>query len=105
MADTAEDVRAHLEKQVAELKKEMSRISKSLAARASDALDEAEDAYEDTRGRARQAARHLRDQAHVAADVARENPGTTATVLTTVGLLGLLAGVVIGGMFAGNGRR
>lgn len=89
MADAAGDIRANLEKQVADLKKEVSKISKSLASRASDAMDDAEDAFEDGNGRARQAVAHVRDQAHVAAGSMRDNPGTTATVLSTVGLLGV----------------
>ncbi|VDC25097.1 hypothetical protein [Pseudogemmobacter humi] len=105
MADVTEDLRATLEKQIGDLKGEVTKLSKSLASRASNALDEAEAAYEEGRGRARQVARQVRDQAHAAADVARENPVTTATVLSTVGLLGLAAGLVLGGMFASGGRR
>lgn len=105
MADIADDVRANLEKQIADLKKEMGKISKSLTARASDAIDDAEDAFDDAKGRAGQVARHVRHQAHVASDLARENPGTTVTVLSTVALLGLATGLVLGGLFATNGRR
>ncbi|MFT4148908.1 MAG: hypothetical protein QM656_01830 [Paracoccaceae bacterium] len=105
MADVADDVRADLEKQIADLKKEMSKISKSLSARASDAMDDASDAIEEGKGRARQAVSQVRDQAHAAVDVMRENPGTTATVLSTVGLLGFALGVVLTGTLAGDRRR
>ena len=105
MANVADDGRANLEKQITDLKKEMSKISKSLASYASDAAEDAEDIYEQGRGRARQVVHQMRDQAHVAADVARDNPGTTATVLSTVGLLGFAVGLVVGGMLASGGSR
>ena len=105
MADAANDIRANLEKQIADLKKEMSKISKSLASRASDAMDDAEEAFEDSKGRARQAVAHVRDQAHVAVGAMRDNPGTTATVLSTVGLLGLAAGMLLSGVLSGDRRR
>ena len=97
MPDTVEDFRAGLEKQIADLKKEISRVGKTASSRASGALNDAEDLYEEGRGRAREVATQVRDQAHVAVGAMRENPGTTATVLTTVGLLGLAAGLVLGG--------
>ncbi|MCB5412029.1 hypothetical protein [Pseudogemmobacter faecipullorum] len=97
MPDTAEDFRAGLEKQIADLKKEISRMGKTASSRAAGAMEEAEDLYTEGRGRAREVATQMRDQAQVAVGAMRENPGTTATVLTTVGLLGLAAGLVLGG--------
>ena len=105
MADAAEDIRADLEKQIAELKKEMGRIGKSLSARASDALDDAEDVYDDVKGRARDATRQMRRQAGTVSDAARDNPGTAATVAVSIGLLGLVAGLAIGGLFSRAPRR
>ncbi len=105
MSDAADDVRANLEKQIADLKKEMNRISKSLSSRASDALDDASDVVEAGKGRAREAIGQVREQAHYAVGAMRENPGTTATVLSTVGLLGLAAGFMIGGLVSGDRRR
>lgn len=105
MADAANDIRADLEKQIADLKKEMSKISKSLVSRASDAMDDAEEVYEDGKGRARQAAARVRDQASITVGAMRENPGTTATVLSTVGLLGLAAGMLLSGVLSGDRRR
>ncbi|MBJ2149777.1 hypothetical protein [Paracoccus sp. IB05] len=105
MADAFEDIRTSLEKQIGDLKTEMARISKSLASHASDAVQEAEDAYETGKGRARAVASRVRDQAHVAADVARENPVTTSTVLVGVGLLGIAMGYLLSGSADGNRRR
>ncbi|MFE3836440.1 hypothetical protein [Pseudogemmobacter sonorensis] len=105
MADAVDDVRANLEKQIADLKKEMTKISKSLASRASDAMEDAEEALEEGKGRARQAVAHVRDQAHVTAGAMRDNPGTTATVLSTVGLIGLAAGLVLSSVLSGERRR
>ncbi|MFT3690332.1 hypothetical protein [Paenirhodobacter sp.] len=104
MANSSEDIRASMEQQIADLKKEMAKISKSLAARASDMADEAGEAFDEGKGRARQAVSQVRDQAQVAAGAMRENPGTAATVLSTVGLMGLAVGFVLGGAFSG-GRR
>lgn len=105
MADVSDDVLAALEKQITDLKAEVTKLGKSLAARASDALEDAEEVFDDTRGRATHLARQVRHQAHVAADVAREHPGTTTAVLSTVGLLGLAVGLVLGGILAGQDRR
>lgn len=104
MADIANDMRADLEKQIADLKKEMTRMGKTLAARASDAGDDAQGAYEEGKERARQAVAQVRDQAHVAVGAMRENPGTAATVLTTVGLLGLATGFVLGSLCTSDHR-
>lgn len=102
MAKAADDIRESLQQQVSTLTNEIARISKALASDSAEAFD---DAYEEGRGRARAAARQVRDQAHVAADVARENPGTTATVLATVGLLGAVAGLAIASACASDRRR
>lgn len=108
MADSADDanaMRADLEKQISALKSEMAKITKSLSARASDAMDDAEDLYDDGRDTARRAAHSMRRQAFYVAKVARRNPGTTATVLTTVGLLGLAVGMVLGSGICAGSRR
>ncbi|MCL4067482.1 hypothetical protein M3484_12965 [Pseudomonas sp. GX19020] len=105
MAEAADDIRANLEKQITDLKKEVSRMSKSLASRASDAMDDAEDAFEEGKGRARQVASQVREQASLTVGAMRENPGTTATVLTSVGLMGVAAGFVLAGLCASDRRR
>ena len=105
MADMIEEMRTALEQEIAELKDEISRIGRSIASGASETMEEAADIYGEGRGQARRAARQAANQVRFAADVARENPGTTATVLSTVALLGLAAGLLLGGMFAGGGRR
>ena len=106
---TAEDLRADLEKQIAEMKREMTKLKRSVALRASDLIEDASDAadnaYAEGRGHAHQLVRQMRHQAHVAVDTARENPVTTATVLSTVALIALATGVVIGGAISGTGRR
>lgn len=104
MANIADETRDHLQDTAADLKKQASKMGATIAARASDAMETAEDALEDGKRRASDVVRHVREQGHVAAEVARENPGTTATVLATVGLLGLVAGLLLGGAFA-SARR
>lgn len=105
MADAFEDIRANLEKQIDALKSEVARISKTVSSRASDTVETAEGAYENGKGRLRAVATRARDQAHIAADVAKENPVTTSTVLVGIGLLGLIAGYVLGGNATSNHRR
>lgn len=103
MANQAEDMRAVLETQIADLKREVSRISRAVAARAGDVAGSAEDVYEDARGRASLAVRQVRDQAQLVSGAARENPGTAAAVVSTVGILGFVAGAAFAGLF-GNRR-
>lgn len=105
MANVENDVRAKLEKQLSDLQNEVAKLGKSFADRASDAMDYAGDALDEGKGHARQVVRQAREQAHVVADAARENPATAATVVTAVGLLGLLAGFALGGLLASDGRR
>lgn len=111
MADTpsADDVRKDLEKQIADLKKEVAALGRSLSARGeglySDLRDSAEDGYETVAGRARSAARQLRDQASMVSGAMRENPGTAATVLSSAGLVGFLAGLLVGHVLNDDRRR
>lgn len=104
-ADDANDMRADLQKQIGELKSEMAKIAKSVGERAADFMDDAEDLYDEGRSSARRAAHSMRRQAFYVAKVARRNPGTTATVLTTVGLLGLAVGMVLGSTVCSGNRR
>lgn len=88
---------ADYEKQIAELKKEMGQISKAVSARASGMLEGAEEVYDDMKDQARR-------QAGVVSGVARDNPGTAATVALSIGLLGVLAGMALC-MMAGGSRK
>lgn len=104
MADATDDVRADLAKQIADLKKETTKISKLLASRASDVMDDAEEIPEDGKSRARHTVAQVRGQAHVAVGAMRDHPGTT-TVLVTLGLVGLTAGLFLRGVLSGNRLR
>lgn len=101
----AYEIRANLEKQVADLMREVLHINKLLSSRASDAMEDAQGVLKDGKGRARHAVAQVRDQAHVAVGAMRDNPGTTATILSTVGVLGVVAGFVLAGIFFENRRR
>ncbi len=94
---------------MAELRKEVAAISRALSKRGSAAFEEARDraegAYDDASGRARAAARHVQEQAHAVTEAARENPGTAATLLTAVGVLGFLLGFVAGHSASDDRRR
>jgi ElaB/YqjD/DUF883 family membrane-anchored ribosome-binding protein len=107
MADTnksdtphIDDIQKTLEKQIAELRKEITKINKSISARGAEMLDDASeqasDFYETAAARASRTAQQLRSQAQAVSDVARENPGTTTAVIGVIGLLGFLAGIVVG---------
>ncbi|MBR0667198.1 hypothetical protein GXW71_22760 [Roseomonas hellenica] len=111
MADTpsADDARKDLEKQIADLKKEVAALSKQFSARGErlydDLRDSTEDGYEAVAGRARSAAKHIREQAQAVSGAMRENPGTTATVLSSAGLVGFLVGLFVGQLLSDNHRR
>ncbi|MFC3058735.1 hypothetical protein [Paenirhodobacter populi] len=94
MADMTDDIRDALEKQIADLKTEMAGLRKSVASRVNDA----EDTFVEVKDRAKDAAHHMRHKAHAAADTIRDNPGTSATVLSATVILGFLAGLVVAGM-------
>lgn len=104
MARYADDTRADLERQLADLKAQVARMSKSVGGRASEAFDRAEDTYEDLRRGVHSAAGHVRDTAQGAVHLARENPVTAATALSAAGLLGLALGVIAGSLFARDER-
>ncbi len=95
----ADDLRTDLSKQISELRKEMDRISKSMSAHVSDAVGQAGDLRDEASRQAAGVIHRVRDQAHVVSDVARENPATAITVATSIGMLGLAAGVAIGALF------
>jgi ElaB/YqjD/DUF883 family membrane-anchored ribosome-binding protein len=105
MADTADDITANLEKQIADLRKEMTKMGKSVRARASDAVGDVEEVYEDARGRSLEVARHVRDGAHHAGDIARDNPGTAASIFTVGAVVGLAAGLLLGSLSEHSRRR
>ncbi|WP_214470671.1 hypothetical protein [Mesorhizobium sp. dw_380] len=116
MADTnkpdtpqIDDVRKALEKQIAGLRKEISKINESIAARGAEMLDDASeqasDFYDTASVRATRTAQQLRSQAQAVSDVARENPGTMTAVVGVIGLLGFLAGFVVGQSTNDTSRR
>lgn len=98
----ADDIRSDLEQQVSELRKEMEKISKSLSARVSDAVDQAGSVKEEAHQHAAGLVNRVRDQAHAVSDAAREHPGTALTLATSIGMMGLAVGVVIGALCARN---
>lgn len=109
MADLAKDTYAELESQIAGLKAELAALSREAKAQAGEAAQEASEKLSGLqaglRGRAAEGMRHVRDQAHVVQQAARENPGTAATVGTSIGVIGFLAGALAGGIIAANWRR
>lgn len=97
MVDNVDDIRAAFSKEISDMKKEISRLGKSVSSRASDAAEQAEELYAEGKQRGAHAVRQVKEQALATAEVMRENPGTTATVLASVGILGLAAGMILGG--------
>lgn len=97
MADNASNnLRTDLEKQIAELKNEIANMGKSIKGRASEAVDSVDDVFTNTRDKARGATKQIRQQANIVSNAIRENPGTATTVLSSVGLIGLIVGVAVG---------
>ena len=100
-----DDLRTDMEKQISELKEEVSRLSKSLSERASEALADADEVYEDLKDRAGGAARQVRRQARAVSEAAWENPGTAATVVSSAGLIGFVAGLLVSGLLTSTPER
>lgn len=88
-----EDMQKAFEDQIGQLRSELTTLRKSLGESGGELLDEAS-------GQARKAVEHVRQQAQAVGEAVKENPGTAATVLTSVGLLGLGLGLVIGRLIA-----
>lgn len=108
-SSNVDDMQKTLEKQIAELRKEIAKINKSISERGAewvaDAEEQASGIYDSAAARASRTAQQLRTQAHVVSEAARENPGTTTAVVGVIGLLGFLAGVVIGQAMNDTPRR
>ncbi|KFI31962.1 hypothetical protein CDV50_05250 [Haematobacter massiliensis] len=84
-----DDIRRSIESQISDLQKQLHSLRGDLSERGHEFYDVAQD-------HANVAAKQFRTQARVMGDVARENPGSAATVLSVVALtclgLGYLAG-------------
>lgn len=84
-----DDIRRSIESEISDLQKQLRSLRGDLSDRGHDFYDSAQD-------QAQIAAKQFRKQARVMGDVARENPGSAATVLSVVALtclgLGYLAG-------------
>ncbi|ASY56559.1 hypothetical protein [Sinorhizobium sp. CCBAU 05631] len=103
------DTQEALEKQIATLRNEVTEINKMLAKRTVGVLHEARerasDLYDDASKAAAGAAKQVGAQLQAVSEVARENPGTTATVLGGVGIISFLLGVAVGLTLADTRRR
>lgn len=98
MADTpkADDAQDAMKKQIAELRREITKINKTLADRAEEVAEQASTWYDGAAERASRATQQLRTQAHVASEMAQQNPMTASTVVGIAGLVGFLIGMAIG---------
>lgn len=94
------DLREDFENQIAALRKQVEGIRDSLADRGFELLDDAEEMAgnmaEQAGGAARRAAKHVQHEVSAVAEVARDNPAVTTTVLATVGLVGMAIGYILG---------
>ncbi|OAP35225.1 hypothetical protein AU381_26145 [Sinorhizobium glycinis] len=103
------DAQEGLEKQIATLRNEVTKINKMLAQRTVGVLHQARegasDLYDDASKTAARATKQLGAQVQAVSEVARKNPGTTATVLGGVGIVGFLLGVAVGLTLADTRRR
>ncbi|RVH28126.1 hypothetical protein [Sinorhizobium meliloti] len=94
------DTQEALEKQVATLRNEVTKINRMLAKRTVGVLDQtrerASDLYDDASKTAAGAAKQLGAQVQAVSEIARKNPGATATVLGGVGIASFLLGVAVG---------
>ncbi|AFL50541.1 ElaB/YqjD/DUF883 family membrane-anchored ribosome-binding protein [Sinorhizobium fredii] len=103
------DTQEALEKQIATLRNEVTKINKILAERTVGVFDQARerasDLYNDASNTAARAAKQLGTQVQAVSEVARKNPGATATVLGGVGIVSFLLGVAVGLTLADTRRR
>lgn len=97
--DTLQDeVRKAIENQIGELREQIAHINRSLSDHGIDIDEirhEAGEALEGAARSVRKAARHAQEEATAIAEVARENPAATTTVLTAVGLIGFAIGYAV----------
>ncbi len=88
-----ETVEDGLENQIASLRAELSAISKSLSDQGFELPDRARSTYNSAKRQGRKAARFVGDEAHIAADKAREHPLATVAIISAIAGIGLLAGM------------
>jgi ElaB/YqjD/DUF883 family membrane-anchored ribosome-binding protein len=105
----ADDIQKSLEKQIAALRKEITKISRTIAERSTKVLDnaheQASDLSDNASSLASRATQQLRTQAQAVSEIARENPGTTTSVLGIVGIVAFLLGVAVGQALTDTRRR
>ncbi|PSH62640.1 hypothetical protein CU102_25080 [Phyllobacterium brassicacearum] len=105
----ADEIQKSLEKQIAALRKEITKINRTIAERSTKVLDNAHEQASDLSGNASslasRATQQLRTQAQAVSEIARENPGTTTSVLGIVGIVAFLLGVAVGQTLTDTRRR
>jgi hypothetical protein len=104
----AEDLRKNPEHPVASPRKKIRKSEKPLRNRAKvvgHARQKSSDLSHQAVTMVSSAARGLRPRSHTVSEVARENPGTTTSVLGVVGVLGFLFGVLVGRALTDNTRH
>ncbi|ATU92968.1 hypothetical protein BLM14_16110 [Phyllobacterium zundukense] len=106
---SADNMQKSLEKQIAALRNEIAKINRTIAKRSTKILnnahDQASDLSEGASSLASRATQQLRTQAQAVSEIARENPGTTTSILGIVGIIGFLLGVAVGQTLTDTRRR
>ena len=105
----ADEIQKSLETQIAALRKEITKINRTITERSTKVLDyaheQASDLSDNASSLASRATQHLRTHAQAASEIARENPGTTTSVLGIVGIVAFLLGVAVGQTLTDTRRR
>lgn len=82
--------------QISELRSQLSSLSSQLADRLGTATDKADNALSSASSVIEDVASNARHQGERVLQAARENPGTATATLAAVGILGVLAGMILG---------
>ena len=100
MAESAENIRDGVNREVVQLQAEVQRLKERLTAKGEQAAgqvrDQAAVALKTASGKAKDAADYVRSEAASAADSAREHPAALTSVVAAVGALAFIAGYLIG---------
>lgn len=82
--------------QISELRSQLGALSADISARLGNATEKADDALVSASSAFDEVARNARYHGARAMSAARENPAAASTALATIGIVGLISGILVG---------
>lgn len=82
--------------QISELRNQLGALSADIAARLGNATNKADDTLASASSAFEEVATNARYHGSRALSAARENPAAASTALATIGIVGLIAGILVG---------